>query len=56
MNKINYLATFIFYLLYNYNFFSNLNKSIKIMLDNNLNNMNQQLNKLNIYTNKQNNF
>ena len=29
---------------------------IKIMLDNNLNNMNQQLNKLNIYTNKQNNF
>ena len=29
---------------------------IKIMLDNNLNNMNQQLNKLNIYTNKQNNY
>ena len=29
---------------------------IKIMLDNNLNNINQQLNKLNIYTNKQNNY
>ena len=33
-----------------------LSSDIKIMLDNNLNNMNQQLNKLNIYTNKQNNF
>ena len=33
-----------------------LSSDIKIMLDNNLNNMNQQLNKLNIYTNKQNNY
>ena len=33
-----------------------LSSDIKIMLDNNLNNINQQLNKLNIYTNKQNNF
>ena len=33
-----------------------LSSDIKIMLDNNLNNINQQLNKLNIYTNKQNNY